>query len=56
MKNQPTQKMDEGDNERPETKIRRMSDLERSMSTMQWDMGEVKETLNKVTSSLVKRT
>ena len=31
-----------------------VSDLERSMSSMQWDMGEVKENLNKVTSSLVK--
>ena len=33
-----------------------VSDLERSMSTMQWDMGEVKKTLNHVTSSLLKIT
>ena len=33
-----------------------VSDLERSMSTMQWNMGEVKDTLNKVTSSLAKIT
>ena len=31
-----------------------VSDLKRSMSTMQWNMGEVKDTLNKVTSSLAK--
>ena len=30
-----------------------VSDLERSMSTMQWDMREVRDTLNKVTSSVV---
>ena len=33
-----------------------VSDLERSISSMQCDMGEVKENLNKVTSSLVKMT
>ena len=33
-----------------------VSDLERSMSTMPWNMGEVNDTLNKVTSSLAKIT
>ena len=33
-----------------------VSDLGRSMSGMQWDMGEVKENLNKVTNSHVKMT
>ena len=31
-----------------------MSDLERSMSIVQWDMGEVKGNLTRVTASLVK--
>ena len=33
-----------------------MSDLERSMSTMQWEMGGVRDNLDKVTSSLAKLT
>ena len=33
-----------------------MSDLERSMSTMQWEMGSVRENLDKFTSSLAKLT
>ena len=33
-----------------------MSDLERSMSTMQWEMGGVRENLDNVTSSLAKLT
>ena len=33
-----------------------MSDLERSMSTMQWELGGVRENIDKVTSSLAKLT
>ena len=33
-----------------------MSDLERSMSTMQWEMGSVRENLDKFSSSLAKLT